>query len=177
MVNLSEAQQWAGCECQCRRLMHHLGSENIHKSHVSLWVYTFQASSLPSRWIATAHNWIWQKDYLLGNFRWTSNQNAGWVRRRRSQCTSYHKVKKKFFYWINWSKSWKYVILVNREGEHFVSGGEDKVVKLWGYDEGICYFSGNGHSGTITRVNNLIQFSKTNANEILFFDYLYFSFK
>ena len=41
---------------------------------------------------------------------------------------------------------------MNREGEHFVSGGEDKIVKLWGYDEGINYFSGNGHSGTITRV-------------------------
>lgn len=60
--------------------------------------------------------------------------------------------KEGIFYW---SKSWNCVILVNREGEHFVSGGEDKVVKLWGYDEGICYFSGNGHSGTITRVNNL----------------------
>lgn len=43
-------------------------------------------------------------------------------------------------------------LAITKEGEHFVSGGEDKVVKLWGYDEGICYFSGNGHSGTITRL-------------------------
>lgn len=48
-----------------------------------------------------------------------------------------------------------FIIIFNlffREGEHFVSGGEDKLVKLWGYDEGLCYFSGTGHSGTITRV-------------------------
>lgn len=43
-------------------------------------------------------------------------------------------------------------LAITKEGEHFVSGGEDKEVKLWGYDEGICYFSGKGHSGTITRV-------------------------
>lgn len=40
----------------------------------------------------------------------------------------------------------------HREGEHFVSGGEDKLVKLWGYDEGINTYSGAGHSGAITRV-------------------------
>jgi len=43
-------------------------------------------------------------------------------------------------------------LAITKEGNHFVSGGEDKEVKLWGYDEGICYFSGKGHSGTITRV-------------------------
>lgn len=43
-------------------------------------------------------------------------------------------------------------LAITKEGEHFVSGGEDKEVKLWGYDEGICYYSGRGHSGTITRV-------------------------
>ncbi|KAL4465728.1 hypothetical protein ABPG72_015129 [Tetrahymena utriculariae] len=41
---------------------------------------------------------------------------------------------------------------ITKEGEHFVSGGEDKLVKLWGYDEGIKYYSGTGHSGAITRL-------------------------
>jgi len=31
-------------------------------------------------------------------------------------------------------------LAITKEGEHFISGGEDKIVKLWGYDEGICYF-------------------------------------
>ncbi|CAD8178148.1 unnamed protein product [Paramecium pentaurelia] len=43
-------------------------------------------------------------------------------------------------------------LAITKEGEHFVSGGEDKEVKLWGYDEGICYFKGQGHSITITRI-------------------------
>jgi len=42
-----------------------------------------------------------------------------------------------------------------REGEHFASGGEDKVVKLWGYDEGLCNYVGVGHSGAITKVSFL----------------------
>lgn len=41
---------------------------------------------------------------------------------------------------------------ITKEGEHFVSGGEDKLVKLWGYDEGINTYSGAGHSGAITRL-------------------------
>ena len=40
-----------------------------------------------------------------------------------------------------------------QEGEHFVSAGEDKVVRLWDYDEGISYFSGIGHSGAVTKVS------------------------
>jgi WD40 repeat protein len=43
-------------------------------------------------------------------------------------------------------------LAITREGEHFVSGGEDKKIKLWDYDEGISYYTGIGHSGTITRV-------------------------
>lgn len=43
-------------------------------------------------------------------------------------------------------------LAITNEGEHFVSGGEDKTLKLWGYDEGICYYNGNGHSGGITRI-------------------------
>jgi hypothetical protein len=45
-----------------------------------------------------------------------------------------------------------FLLFFFREGEHFASGGEDKVVKLWGYDEGINYYIGIGHSGAITRV-------------------------
>jgi WD40 repeat protein len=46
-------------------------------------------------------------------------------------------------------------LAITREGEHFVSGGEDKLVKLWDYDEGISYYTGVGHSGSITRVTSL----------------------
>lgn len=41
---------------------------------------------------------------------------------------------------------------ITKEGEHFVSGGNDKVVQLWDYDQGLCYYTGVGHSGSITRV-------------------------
>lgn len=44
-------------------------------------------------------------------------------------------------------------LAITKEGEHFVSGGEDKLIKLWDYDEGISYYTGLGHSGTITRVS------------------------
>ena len=37
-------------------------------------------------------------------------------------------------------------------GEHFVSSGNDKVIKLWDYDEGINYYQGIGHSGDVTKV-------------------------
>ncbi|EKX37892.1 hypothetical protein GUITHDRAFT_160084, partial [Guillardia theta CCMP2712] len=36
--------------------------------------------------------------------------------------------------------------------EFFVSGGGDKILKLWHYDEGQCQAVGIGHSGAITRV-------------------------
>ena len=42
-------------------------------------------------------------------------------------------------------------ISINPDGDMFVSGGGDKLLKLWGYDEGICYFVGVGHSAPITR--------------------------
>jgi WD40 repeat protein len=38
------------------------------------------------------------------------------------------------------------------EGEHFVSSGNDKIIKLWDYDEGINYYQGIGHSGEVTKV-------------------------
>lgn len=43
-------------------------------------------------------------------------------------------------------------LAITKEGEHFISGGEDKLVKLWGYDEGLLYYRGTGHSGGITRI-------------------------
>lgn len=43
-------------------------------------------------------------------------------------------------------------LAITKEGEHFVSGGDDKLVKLWGYNEGICQYVGTGHSGSITRI-------------------------
>lgn len=43
-------------------------------------------------------------------------------------------------------------LAITEQGEHFVSGGQDKRVKVWDYDEGICYFQGIGHSGDITKI-------------------------
>lgn len=37
-------------------------------------------------------------------------------------------------------------------GTVLVTGGSDKLVKMWGYDEGHCYLEGKGHSGSITKV-------------------------
>ena len=38
---------------------------------------------------------------------------------------------------------------ISHDGHFFVSGGADKKVKLWHYDEGSQYFEGSGHSGSI----------------------------
>lgn len=43
-------------------------------------------------------------------------------------------------------------LAVDRDGEAIISGGGDKLVKLWGYDEGHCYFVGVAHSGAVTQV-------------------------
>lgn len=43
-------------------------------------------------------------------------------------------------------------LAITREGEHFVSGGEDKIVKVWDYDQGLCTNIGLGHSGAITKI-------------------------
>ncbi|KAF5832700.1 flagellar associated protein [Dunaliella salina] len=43
-------------------------------------------------------------------------------------------------------------LATDRDGEAIISGGGDKLVRLWGYDEGHCYFIGMAHSGSITRV-------------------------
>jgi hypothetical protein len=39
-----------------------------------------------------------------------------------------------------------------REGRAFVSGGVDRTVKVWLYDEGETVATGTGHAGTITKV-------------------------
>jgi WD40 repeat protein len=39
---------------------------------------------------------------------------------------------------------------ISGSGSHYVSGGEDRLVKLWDYEEGVCKFVGVGHSGPIT---------------------------
>ena len=41
---------------------------------------------------------------------------------------------------------------VNADGRFFVSGGADKKVNLWNYDEGSKYYEGVGHSGSVNAV-------------------------
>lgn len=41
---------------------------------------------------------------------------------------------------------------ISAAGDVVVTGGGDKDVKIWGYDEGHCYHVGKGHSGSITKV-------------------------
>merc|ERR1712190_218471 len=43
-------------------------------------------------------------------------------------------------------------LTISKSGSHYVSGGEERLIKLWDYDEGICKSIGVGHSGTITSV-------------------------
>ena len=46
-------------------------------------------------------------------------------------------------------------LAIYQQGEHFISSGNDKVIKLWDYDEGINYYKGVGHSGEVTKVSIL----------------------
>merc|ERR1712151_1024950 len=39
---------------------------------------------------------------------------------------------------------------ISKSGSHYVSGGEERLVKLWDYDEGVCKAIGVGHSGNIS---------------------------
>ena len=41
---------------------------------------------------------------------------------------------------------------ISTDGEMIVTGGGDKEVKVWGYDEGQCFRVGKGHSGAVTKV-------------------------
>jgi len=43
-------------------------------------------------------------------------------------------------------------LAISPNGEVVVSGGGDKDVKLWGYDEGHCFYVGKGHSGAVNKV-------------------------
>lgn len=43
-------------------------------------------------------------------------------------------------------------LAISESGDHFVSGGGDKMIKLWGYDDGMCYYNGVGHSGQIVKL-------------------------
>lgn len=42
-------------------------------------------------------------------------------------------------------------IAITADGNAFVSGGADRIVRVWSYDEGCCHFAGLGHSGAITK--------------------------
>ena len=33
-------------------------------------------------------------------------------------------------------------LAITKEGKHFLSGGQDGILKIWNYDEGACYFEG-----------------------------------
>ena len=41
---------------------------------------------------------------------------------------------------------------IDRGGNFFVTGGLDKLVKLWRYDDGDVIAVGQGHAGAITKV-------------------------
>ncbi|XP_072414529.1 cilia- and flagella-associated protein 52 [Chiloscyllium punctatum] len=41
---------------------------------------------------------------------------------------------------------------ITTDGSFFVTGGEDKLIKFWGYNEGEVTHIGIGHSGTINRI-------------------------
>ena len=43
-------------------------------------------------------------------------------------------------------------LAINKDGNHFASGGEDQIVKLWSYDEGVVLYEGVGHSSTILKI-------------------------
>ncbi|OMJ85317.1 hypothetical protein SteCoe_13415 [Stentor coeruleus] len=43
-------------------------------------------------------------------------------------------------------------LAINKEGNVFASGGEDQVVKLWSYDEGVVLYEGIGHSSTVFKI-------------------------
>merc|ERR1712166_768730 len=39
---------------------------------------------------------------------------------------------------------------ISKSGSNYVSGGEERLLKLWDYDQGMCKYIGIGHSDTIT---------------------------
>merc|ERR1719198_1699858 len=38
---------------------------------------------------------------------------------------------------------------IAKSGSHYISGGEERLLKLWDYDEGVSKYIGVGHSGSI----------------------------
>ena len=42
--------------------------------------------------------------------------------------------------------------ITHRNKEYFLSGGEDKTLMLWKYDEGLAYYKGVGHAGHIKKI-------------------------
>lgn len=43
-------------------------------------------------------------------------------------------------------------LAITEQGEHFASGGEDQVLRIWSYDEGNVIYTGVGHSSSITKL-------------------------
>ncbi len=43
-------------------------------------------------------------------------------------------------------------VAVDPEGVCIASGGADRTIRLWGYDEGHCYAVGTGHSSEVAKV-------------------------
>merc|ERR1712070_559039 len=41
---------------------------------------------------------------------------------------------------------------INKSGEYFISGGEDKEIKIWDYEQGVCKYIGIGHSSAINKL-------------------------
>lgn len=48
-----------------------------------------------------------------------------------------------------------------------MSGGGDKIIKLWGYDDGMCYYNGEGHSGQIVKVFALLSLLLVRTKSLL----------
>lgn len=40
---------------------------------------------------------------------------------------------------------------ITKSGESFISAGEDRLIKVWDYEKGVCLYIGIGHSTTINR--------------------------
>ena len=43
-------------------------------------------------------------------------------------------------------------LAMQSEGLYFGSGGDDKLIRVWKYNEGLCYYVGEGHAGSVVRM-------------------------
>lgn len=41
---------------------------------------------------------------------------------------------------------------ISADGSFYVSCSTDRSVKLWHYDEGVCWYTGDGHSSAVNKV-------------------------